>query len=491
MKIVMFSQAFVIFNFNRIISDCSMTQYIRLIFCLIFVLSGPSLILAQGYQIKVKIKGFSKDSSVFLGHYYFGNQQIILKDTAKADSEGNLVFEGKKDLPEGLYVLTRSKSVPITDIIVIQQKFSLETDTTNIVRNMKVVGSAENEIFFGHQQKMAELYEQFRVLRLEYNTRKDQITMMKIRQLQQKILTQQRAFIKEKQGTFVAKLINASLEPEVVPAPKLPNGKPDSVFVINQYKKSLLDRIDWADERMGRSPFVEKTIERYFSELVIQDPDSLIVEGDKLIARTKNTRDMRRYVIYKLAATYESPTILGTDAFFVHLAEKYYAGEATLWDSVSVRRLSERANILKPLLVKRPFPNSVLTDSTGRTKSFNDIKANYTVVYFYSPDCGHCRDSAPKLVETHSKIQALGAEIVAVPVYRDKETWMKFVREFKMQKLVNLYDSYSVVDFKNKYDTQTTPMVYVLDKDKKIIARRLPTDKIEDFLNFIEKNKHK
>ena len=32
-----------------------------------------------------------------------------------------------------------------------------------------------------------------------------------------------------------------------------------------------------------------------------------------------------------------------------------------------------------------------------------------------------------------------------------------------------------------------TPVVYVLDKDKKIIAKRLPVEQIEDFIDFHRK----
>ena len=39
-------------------------------------------------------------------------------------------------------------------------------------------------------------------------------------------------------------------------------------------------------------------------------------------------------------------------------------------------------------------------------------------------------------------------------------------------------------DFKNTFDVYATPVVYVLDKDKKIIAKRLPVEQIEDFVDF-------
>ena len=42
-------------------------------------------------------------------------------------------------------------------------------------------------------------------------------------------------------------------------------------------------------------------------------------------------------------------------------------------------------------------------------------------------------------------------------------------------------------DFKNLFDVYATPVIYVLDKDKKIIAKRLPLEQIEDFIDFHKK----
>ncbi len=73
---------------------------------------------------------------------------------------------------------------------------------------------------------------------------------------------------------------------------------------------------------------------------------------------------------------------------------------------------------------------------------------------------------------------------MAVAVEQSPEDWKKFINEFKLQKLVNGYDYTSRTDYRHKYDVWTTPTVYILDKNKKILARKLPVEQIEDFIAF-------
>ena len=63
-----------------------------------------SAISPKGYLIKGKIVGV-KNTEVYLAHY-FGSTQQVVKDTAKADGDGNFTFKGKTELPKGLYLIT-------------------------------------------------------------------------------------------------------------------------------------------------------------------------------------------------------------------------------------------------------------------------------------------------------------------------------------------------------------------------------------------------
>jgi peroxiredoxin len=447
----------------------------------------------EGFSIKGKVRGI-KDTTVFLAHYFGYNQQVI-KDTAKVDAQGNFHFEGNKNLPEGLYLISLPKNKYV-DMVVGNQEFSFETDTVNLINKMKITGSKENEVFFKFQQDMSAKFEEMKILEMEKKMGGSMLADGKMRRLQADITKFQKDWMKANEGMFVVKLIKASQEPEIPPFGKPLLTKADTTasyqYQFNYYKTHFWDNVDLSDDRFIRTPFLQKKLERYFDDLTVQTSDSIAKEADFVLARAKG-RDVRRYVIYKISSTYETPKILGTDGAFVHMAEKYYVGEPALWDTSTVRKMKERVAVLKPLIVGKTFPDMYLTDTLGREIQIPKIAADYTVLFIYDPECGHCRESAPKLAKAYQTLKTKNVKVIAASIDRTPVKWKKFINEFKLQELIHGIDIHKnpqtgkeeyYTDFKNTFDVYATPVVFVLDKDKKIIAKRLPVEQVEDFVDF-------
>ena len=66
---------------------------------------------------------------------------------------------------------------------------------------------------------------------------------------------------------------------------------------------------------------------------------------------------------------------------------------------------------------------------------------------------------------------------------RKPEGWKKFIRSKKLYDWINVQDGKTVTDFKKTYDVYSTPVVYVLDENKKILAKRLSVEQLEDYFN--------
>ncbi|GAB3739190.1 thioredoxin-like domain-containing protein [Spirosoma lituiforme] len=444
---------------------------------------------SEGFKITGRIKGL-KDTTCVLAHY-FGSTQYITKDTARVDGEGNMVFEGKKTLPEGLFIVVTPKNRYIEFLMTADQQFSFETDTADVIKNMKITGSKENEIFYGYQQQLGKLSEEAQALTMQKKQRSDAAsTSLANKQLidLQKQANEYRAkFLQDNPGTFAVKLLKATAEPDVPPAPKAANGRPDSIWVFNYFKQHFWDDYDFADERFVRTPIMQRKIERYIKELTVQVPDSLIKEADFLVnkAIAGKNKEIKYYTIYYITSQYEQPKVMGTDGLFVHMFEKYYkTGVMTVSDSSTLKSIGERVATMKPNLIGKAFVPPVISDTLRRPIAFQSVKADYTVVFFYSPTCGHCRESAPKLKKFVDDYKGKGVEVVAIAIDQSPEEWKKFIREFKLGNAINGYDYTLRTDYRKQYDVWTTPTVYVLEKDKKIIARKLPVEQIEDFVLF-------
>jgi thiol-disulfide isomerase/thioredoxin len=447
----------------------------------------------NGFRITGRVNGL-KDTTVVLAHY-FGATQYIPKDTARVDGAGNFLFDGKQTLPTGLYLVVMPKHGYVQFLLPdASQQFSFQTDTSNVIKNMKITGSKENELFYAYQQQLSKLNEEAQALNTQRKQRTDATSAglynQQMAALQKQAQTQRELFLKENASTFAVKLINASAEPEAPPAPKLANGRPDSVWVFNYFKSHFWDNYDFADERFVRSPLLQTKIDRYLKELTVQNPDSLIKEADYMVGKaiSGKNKEVKAYTIWYITSQYEQPKVMGTDGLYVHMFEKYYAtGVMPTTDTSTIRKIGERVATLKPTLVGKTLVSPSVSDTLRRPISLSAIKADYTVVFFYAPHCGHCRDSAPKLKKYVDANKGKGVEVLAIPVEDSAEEWKKFIKEFKLEKALNGYDYASRTNYRQQYDVWTTPTVYVLDKSKKILARKLPVEEIENFIAFHKK----
>ncbi|KAA0989839.1 TlpA family protein disulfide reductase [Dyadobacter aurulentus] len=456
----------------------------RTSFLLLFLTSMLSLeLLAQGYRLEATIQGV-RDSSFVIGHYNRTHNQFVPKDTAKADANGKIVFQGTQNLPGGLYVILFPGNKRLIEFIYSgkETNFSMETDTLDMIGNMKITGSKENELFYNYQKELKNNARQIEQLGKTGTPE----AKAKIREIQENFTAYRKQMLDENAGAFTSQLLKMSVDPDVPAVPKLANGKPDSVWVFNYYKAHYWDAFDFSDPRIINTPFLEPRLDRYFKNLVVQTPDSLIRDSDRMIKKASANKDAKSWVVFYIANQYENPKTVGTEAVWVHIAEKYYLSGDMGVSEDSKKRIAEKVNTLKTLLVNKPFPALSLTDPAGKKVSVQAIQGNYTVLFFYAPSCGHCKEASPKLREFYDKNKANGIKVMAISTEHNLEEWKSFIKTYHLEELTNGMDPLQQIDFNRKFDVVTTPMIYILDKNKKIIARKMPVEQLEDFLNYYQ-----
>jgi hypothetical protein len=78
-------------------------------------------------------------------------------------------------------------------------------------------------------------------------------------------------------------------------------------------------------------------------------------------------------------------------------------------------------------------------------------------------------------------------EVYAVSADTSMAKMRSYIKDMNMPWItVNGPRTY-VGNYQDLYDSNTTPTIYVLDNRKKIIGKKIPTDKLEEFLTHYEK----
>ncbi|HOH84924.1 MAG TPA: DUF5106 domain-containing protein, partial [Bacteroidales bacterium] len=242
-----------------------------------------------GYKFTVKIAGIINDTC-YLGHYY-GQHQYI-DDTAMTNAKGEMVFTGKEALPGGIYFVVYPKKKYFEFIVNKEQTISLETDTVYPIKNMKIKGSEENQIFYKYLNVIDENQKKYDPLkkRMEANKNNKDSTEA-IRKEMEKIddfvKNYKLELIKSHPETLIANVFVSSRDPEVPEAPVLANGRKDSTFRYYYFKNHYWDNITFSDDKILRTPVFYNRISNFFTNVVVQQPDSIILEADKLVEKAR------------------------------------------------------------------------------------------------------------------------------------------------------------------------------------------------------------
>jgi thiol-disulfide isomerase/thioredoxin len=130
-------------------------------------------------------------------------------------------------------------------------------------------------------------------------------------------------------------------------------------------------------------------------------------------------------------------------------------------------------------------PTLRLRDMYLNPLSSDEVKSPYLVMVFWDPTCGHCKKEIPRLDSLYKKsLKAKGVEVLAINLEGDQKLWMDYVAEHDLLWL-NAWDPYNESDFRKKYDIYSTPVIYLLDKERKIIAKRIAVDQLGDVVDKI------
>ena len=93
-----------------------------------------------------------------------------------------------------------------------------------------------------------------------------------------------------------------------------------------------------------------------------------------------------------------------------------------------------------------------------------------------------------------------GVKMIGVMVDGGKQNWLKFIKEHHLVGWSHIYQTDEMKDkiykagkpgFRQLYDVYQTPMVYLLDNNKNIIAKKLNYLQLDEFMEAKKKSQQK
>lgn len=473
----------------------------KYLFLLFISFCGISVIAQPGYNIAVSVKPY-KNQFVYLGYHY--GKLKALQDSVKLDANSKGVFKGKANLPGGIYFLVSPKKEILFELLIDkQQHFSVSADSANLPESVVFTGSPDNQLFQGYSKfintngaTIAKLTEEIKAAQPGTDTA---ATMSKLRTLSNQVQQYREDVEKKNPASILSMIFRSMKEPMVPPASKQPGGKYDSTFAYQFYKGHYWDGISFSDDRLLRTPIFEPRLEKYYKDLVVPDPDSLNKEIDIMLLKTGNSKEMYKFLLTYFVQKYINPEFMGQDAVFVHLFEKYINNNPRVdWFTEKYSKyMFERAYSLMANLIGQPAADLNFVDTSAKPTPLSGVAAAYTVICFWDPTCSHCKEVVPKVDSIfQAKWKNENVKVYGVMVDGGKPAWLQFIRENGLKDWIHVYESQEQKDavaaagkpgYKQLYDVYQTPVLYLLDKDKRIIAKKLTYLQIDQLIDMKKK----
>jgi thiol-disulfide isomerase/thioredoxin len=449
----------------------------------------------NGYNIAITLTPL-KNQYVYLAYHY--GKVKALADSALLNNNSQAMLKGKKKLPGGIYFIVSPKKEILFELLLDkQQQFSIVADSANAYSNVKFVGSPENEQFRQYSTFVAEKGSAINSLAQQLLVKPapadSTAVQQKIKTLNQAIQNYRADVEKKYPASLLTMLFKAMKEP-VVPAQAV--GKNDSSFAYNFYKKNYWQGVSFTDERMLRTPILEGKLDKYFKDIVAPVPDSIIKETDWMLAASKNNNEVYKYLLTYFVQQYINPQYMGQDAVFVHLFEKYINNHSEVnWFTEKYKKyVYDRAYSLMANLIGVQAQELTMVDSLQNPTNLYSVQAPFTVICFWDATCGHCKEMVPRLDSIYqAKWKKQGVKIYGVMTDGGKTAWLQFIAEHNLKDWVHVYQTEAQKDaayaagkasYKQLYDVYQTPVLYLLDKDKKIIAKKLDFLQIDNVLTL-------
>ena len=176
------------------------------------------------------------------------------------------------------------------------------------------------------------------------------------------------------------------------------------------------------------------------------------------------------------------------DAVYVHLVNEYYAkGKAPWTDEKQLAKIIKNATVLDPILIGKVAPDLNLQGRNKEPITVHEVESEYTVMFFWDPDCGHCKKSIPVLIDFYNQYREKGVEILGICTKLNpaSDTCWDLIDEKGMDLWINANDPYLRSRFKQIYNVQVTPQIFVLDAEKKIVMKKIGVEQLPEVLDHL------
>ena len=285
----------------------------------------------------------------------------------------------------------------------------------------------------------------------------------------------QNAFELASKGTLASVFIKAN-------TPYVPKAYEDLAAYSKNLKSTYLESVDFSNPLLQSSEFLTDRVMAYiFGMSANPTEDFYKHQIDNLVKYIG--QDNAEIKMALLRTVWANMVQIEESSVANYISDVYLLELAKIEnDSLLVSQL----NIYKNTAINAvaiDFPITLKVDRKIVKTSLHDLNmADHYLLIFWNSGCSHCLEQLPKIRETVDQIDANKLKVIAYATQGESGEWEREI--LKYPNFIHVIDSGTTGRFMgNEYGVESTPTFFILDQNKKIIAKPVTLEELKTILN--------
>ncbi|WP_445748460.1 TlpA family protein disulfide reductase [Polaribacter sp.] len=421
------------------------------------------------WVILYKIEGTKQ---VFVSNTSLKNDSLKIGNKKEAVSifEITLPSNAKSGAYRATYALEGAGSV---DFFFHKEDVTFRLNPQYPDETITFLKSEENKLYKEYLTKISEAQEKLDSIQISAFQNQSINNKEAYKKALAKVLKTQQKYEELAKNKYIFPLVKATLRNNI---PEIETS-PDAY--MEAMKTSYFDKIDFSNETLKNSSFITDRVADFVFYLSFSDDEktqqNLYKEAIKKVLGKIKSQNYQKDIIEFLITQFEATKNL---EIIDYLFENQYN---KLPENLQDATFKKEKLALFATEIGRIAPDFSWTEKGKKMQLATLNEASQYVLVFWSTSCSHCLREIPQL-HTFMKDKK-NIKVIAFALEKEASVWESFSK-------TNLFGFHNVLGLKKwenevarTYQIVATPTYFILDKNKKIIAKPDEIDDVKAFFN--------
>ncbi len=447
---------------------------VRLAF--LFVWIFPMALNAQ-HTITGTIRGYNAGTINLQS--IFGERTKTI-DSTNTDNAGTFRFSMKDRLP-GVYRLWWGKERYL-DLIWNREDVGFITTVNHPDDSLTFTSSVENNIFrsFTRLDKLNQSKLPLLVQIIDYYPEKDDFyrqCVAEFNQIQQRQLRMLDSLRQRYPESWAVRMASVYQGPYVSP-------EMNQEERMAHLKRSFFDKVDFNDSALLRSMTYPNKAISYMSlysnnRLTQKQLEAEFIKAVNVILGAASVNpEVFRYLLDYLVSGFDK---FHFEDVITYIADNF-SDPGACEDQERKSALQKKLENFQKIAVGKLAPDLEVPDVKGKPVRLSSVDAEFTLLVFWSTNCPHCLSMMPRLKELYTGQNPKKFEVMSISIDTSRTAWTQYLREEK-HNWINVSDLKGFYGIPaEEYNIYATPTLFLLDRNKKILAKPITLMELEQVL---------